>query len=478
MSYSLLPDQNVLINQAKDKVRAGCKALLIQGATGSGKTVIASEIISGAYRKEKMCFFIVPRRDLLRQTSQTLNEFGIPHSFIAAGLRTDPRMKIFVCSTSTLINRLEIIPDIAIIDETHYGGAGLDKIIKTYKAAGVIIIGLSATPWKLSGKGLGCWYDDMICGPSIRWLIDNKRLADYRAFAPDTPDLSQIKLTGGDYNQKQLAERMTDDRVLIGNSVKHYKAHATGKLGITFAVSIKHSEMLAQEYRDNGIPAMHMDGETPESERIRISRAFAMREILQLCCAELLCFGYDLASASGIKNVCIQSMTDDQPTKSLAKQSQKNGRNLRYDVEPHLFFDHAGNIREHGLPDSDREWTLADREKCSRDSAERNIAVRQCLPAQDADGITRGCGFCHKPAPICPNCKRVYMIQSREIMEKDGQLKEIEKQAAHNGKMIERKKRAYEEHQCESLADWMILAEKRGHKKAWAFMRHKNRRRK
>lgn len=456
MTYSLTADQIVSVQAVKEKVRDGYKSVLLQGATGSGKSCMAGSIIEGAYRKDKVCFFIVPRKDLLRQTSVTLREYGIPHGFIAAGMRHDPRHKIFVCSTQTLRNRVGIIPDLAIFDETHYGSTGLDKLIKLYKAAGTVIIGLSASPWKMSGQGLGMWYDAMVCGPSIRWLIDNKRLADYRAFAPSHPDLSQIKITGGDYAKGQLSERMEGDRVLIGNAVKHYKKHAMGKLGVTFGVSRKHSEMLAQEYRDNGIPAMHMDGDTPEDERKRIAVAFAKRELLQITNCDLLNFGYDLSLASGIKGVSIQCLTDCKPTKSLAGQLQKNGRNLRYDTEPHIFFDHSNNFMEHGLPDADREWTLSDRERATRGDSEKSIPVRQCT----------ACFFCHKPSPVCPHCGFQYPIDSREIEEIDGELAEIQIQA-------EKKQKRMEVGKATTYAELLQIAKERNYQPGWAWRQAK-----
>ena len=458
MTYALLPDQIDLIEHAKDKVRGGCKSLLIQGATGSGKTVIASEIISGAYRKDKMCFFIVPRRDLLRQTSATLKEFGIPHSFIAAGMKTDTRARIFVCSTNTLKNRMGIVPDIAIVDEAHFGGEGLDKIIQEYKAAGVIVIGLSATPWKLSGKGLGCWYDDMVCGPSIRWLIDNKRLSEFRAFAPSTPDLSGIKTVAGDYAQKQLAERMESDRVLIGNSVKHYKAHAMGRLNIAYCIGRKHSEIVAQSFRDAGIPAQHMDGETPDEERVRIIKAYAKREIMVLTNCDLLTFGFDLSSASGM-NVTVEAMSDLRPTKSLALQCQKWGRVLRYKPEPALIFDHGNNFREHGLPDADREWTLEDRARRGSSDGEKTIPVRQCPK----------CYFCFPPKPVCPNCQYVFTVGDREIEERDGDLSEVDSKKFEEAKKFEAKNKRMQNGRASSLADLRAIARERGYKDGWVY---------
>jgi superfamily II DNA or RNA helicase len=458
---NLLPDQIALLQQAREKVGSGCKSLLIQGCTGSGKTVIASEIVAGAYNKGKTCFFIVPRRDLLRQTSATLKEFRIPHSFIAAGYRCDTRAKIFVCSMNTVKNRMAIVPDIAIIDEGHVGAAGMDKIVARYKAAGTVIILLSATPWKLSGRGLGCWVDDMVCGPSMRWLIENKRLSEFRAFAPNTPDLSGIKVVAGDYAHKQLNERMESDRVLVGNAVKHYQTHALGKLNIAYCVSIAHSKITAQAFNDAGISAAHIDGETPDDERVRIIKAYARRELLVLTNCELLTYGFDLSSASGM-DVTVESMSDLRPTKSLALQLQKWGRVLRYKPYPAMIFDHSNNIREFGLPDADREWTLSDRDRRLGNDGEKSIPVKQCLPAEDADGVVRGCHFCHKPAPSCPNCGRVYVIQAREIDEVDGELAEI--QAA-----IASKEKRQQNGRAKTLADLHAIASERGYKKGWIY---------
>lgn len=447
----LLPDQVSLINAAKEKIRGGCRSLLIQGATGSGKTYIASEIVSGAFNKGKICNFIVPRRDLLRQTSNTFKEFRIPHSFIAAGMNTYHRNKIFICSTQTLKNRLSDSPDIVVIDEGHVGGNTLDRIIKYYKSKGAIIILLSATPWKLSGKGLGCWVDDMVCGPSIRWLIDNKRLSDYRPFAPSTPDLSQLDITGGDYAKGQLAEKMENDRVLIGNAVKHYIDHANGKLNVAYCVSVAHSEITAQAFRDAGISAMHMDGKTPDDERVKIIKSFANREIKVITNCELLTYGFDLASNSGI-DVTIECMSDLRPTKSLALQMQKWGRVLRKKDFPALIFDHANNFQEHGMPCDDREWSLEDRIKINRESGEREVQVRQCPK----------CFYCHKPAPICPNCSHLYEIQSREIKEIDGELKELE--------IIQQKKHdRMKQGRAKTMSDLWAIAKEKGYKPGWVW---------
>jgi DNA repair protein RadD len=454
---TLKPDQVTSVDAVADAFRNGHRHVLLQGATGSGKSIISTEFVRRSLLKDKRVWFSVPRKDLLRQMHEVFREFSLDHSYIAAGHSHNPFAQAHICSTDSLRSRLSRVqaPHLAIIDETHRGGEGLDKIIKWLKSNGTYIIGLSATPWKLSGEGLGCWYDHMVLGPSIKWLIANKRLSDYKPFAPDHIDLSRIKVSGGDYAKGQLSEKMEQDRVLIGNAVRHYKTHAMGKLGVTFAVSRKHSELLAQAYRDNGIPAMHIDGETPDGERKRISKAFANRELLQLCNAELLTFGYDLSTASGVKDVCIECVTDCQPTKSLAKQMQKWGRGLRYDGTQHFIFDHANNIEEHGLPCDDREWTLADREKKSRADGEKSIPVKQC----------EKCYFAHRPAPVCPNCGNIYEIQSRDIEEIEGELKEIDRNAV----LVQKKKKRMEVGQARTIDDLKRIAEDRGYASGWVW---------
>lgn len=452
---TLLPDQSESIEATATVMRRGVKSVLLQGATGSGKSYIASELVRRARAKNKRVMYSVPRRELIRQMAGTFTDFGMQYSYIAAGYSENPLAQLQIASTDTLKSRLNRIaaPDLAIIDETHFGAEGLDRIIKWLKANGSYIIGLSATPWRLSGMGLGCWYDEMVCGPSVRWLIDNKRLSDYRAFAPSTLDLSQIDVRAGDYAKGQLAEKMEQDRVLIGNAVKHYVDHAKGRLGVTFTVSRKHSELMAQAYRDAGVTAVHIDGETPDDERRRIAIGAAKGEIDQLCNVDLLTFGYDLASASGIKGKNIQIMSDCAPSKSLSKQSQKWGRNLRYDGSQHLFFDHANNFSEHGLPCDEREWTLEDRIKKKGHEGEKTIAVRQC-PAP--------CFFAHKPAPQCPQCGHVYEIQYRQIEEVEGELAEI--QAG-----IVRKKARQEVGRARTLEDLKRIASERGYKPVWAM---------
>lgn len=415
---SLYPDQSDLVARVQ-KAMPRYKSILLQSATGSGKTRIALHMMDRIRLKGNRCGFVVPRRELLRQTIESAVGFGLPYGVLAAGHKPSPFTPIQLMTAGTLARRLDKAPKLSVvfIDEAHFGGAELSRIIQHYKATGAWVIGLSATPMKTNGQGMGEWYDVMIEGPSIRWLMDNERLSDYRLFAPDTPDLSSLKVTNGDYVQKDVDGYMMSDergKVLVGNAAKHYREHAYGKLNVSFCTSIKAAEMTAQMFRDKGIPSAAVSGKTEPDELKRVIKAFARREILNITNAQLLAFGFDLSQASGI-DVTIESMSDLSPTKSLPWQMQKNGRVLRMKDDPALIFDHVGNAMEHGLPDGDREWTLESRDKRKRGDVEKTEPTRQCSE----------CFFVHRPSPTCPNCGYVYPVMSREIDEVDGELVEV-----------------------------------------------------
>lgn len=449
----LRPKQIELNTAATNEARKGHKAILIQAPTGFGKSVCATAQIKTALSRGKKCLFVVPKRDLVRQMSSTFTEFEIPHSFVAAGKQFNPFSSVYIATVGSLVNRLDrVCPDVVFIDETHVGASQLDKIIKHYRSNGAWIIGLSATPKRLDGRGLNCWYDSMVCAPSVRWLIDNKFLSDYRLFQPSIPDLAGIKTVGGDYAKGALNERMEQDRVLIGNAVQHYKTHALGKANVAFCTSIKHSELVCAEFSAQGIPAKTIDGTMSDAERRALIRAFAKREILVLCSVDLLHTGFDLASNAGMP-VTVECMSDLRPTKSLALQLQKWGRVLRYKEQPAIIFDHAGNCMNkdgtpnHGFPCEEREWSLESTEKSGRIVGEKATPVKQC-PA---------CFYCHPPAPQCSNCGHVYEVQSREIEQIDGELVELDREAM-------RQKAKIQQAQARTLDQLIELGRERGYK--------------
>lgn len=462
---SLYDDQRELVERVRAAMRTH-KSVLLQSPTGSGKSRMGASIAQSALMRGKSVGFNVPMKELRKQISNDFTEHGLDHSFVASGFKYNPFAQCFVTTTGTLSRRLETAPklDLLLLDETHNGGDGLNRVIEHYKAQGAYIIGLSATPERLDGKGLDLWYDEMIMGQSIKYLIEQGRLSDYDLYAPSKPDLSALRMSGTDYRKEDVAGFMESNSVLIGDAVKHYKQLAMGRRNVTYCASIKHSKMTCQMFNDAGIPSAHIDGEMNDEERTKIIKAFARREILNITNADLLLYGFDLAAASGDRKAVIETISDLKPTMSKAMQFQKNGRALRAkpDGSRAVIMDHASNAFnpdgsvKHGLPCAEQQWQWRGREKKRGGEAEKTIPVRQCPT----------CFMCHRPTPQCPACGHVYEINSRVLEQVDGELLHIDKDALRDVKKAERQLQG----RAESLADLVALGKRKGYSNphAWA----------
>lgn len=461
--FDLFPDQLELIDETRQKLRDGYKRILIRAETGFGKTIVSCELIRLANQKGRRCGFMVPRKQLLKQTSLSMHDYGIKnYSYIASGKYFSPRTQNYIISLQSYPARLDKAEiDVLFVDECHYGGSAMDSIINYHTKRGTIIIGLSATPEKQNGQSMGCWYDTMVEGRDLRWLIDNNRLSDYRVFVPHTVSTDGLRVVNGDFSKNQVDDLINADRVMVGSAIDYYRKHAFGNRHLTFAQNIRRSKELAEAFTAQGVPSAHMDADCSDIERTRIINQLADGKILNICSVDLLLFGFDLSAQVG-RNVPIESISDCRLTYSRITQRQKTGRVLRYKDYPAKIFDHVGNAlpERHGLPCAPVEWSLAGNKKKRKPSVSNTMAAdraKQCMK----------CYMIHAPAPACPNCGYTYPTQERiKLDEIDGELIEIDRQRAN-----ELKRKKTEEALCRTLEDWQALAQERGYKQGWAYRR-------
>tara|TARA_R100000093_G_C1939921_1_gene71733 strand:- start:253 stop:1605 length:1353 start_codon:yes stop_codon:yes gene_type:complete len=428
--------------------------VLAQAATGFGKTICAAWMARATTGKGNDITFTCHRQELVDQTSAAFTSVGVKHGFVVSKMPFAPHARVKVASVGTLKNRLDVLtpPKLLVIDEAHHcAAAGWATIVDWAKAGGAKIVGLTATPWRLSGEGLDQYFDDMITGPSVSWLIENGYLSEYRAFAPGAPDMKGVHSRAGDYVRGEIEDIM-DTNQILGDTVQHYRRHARGKKGLVFCVSVRHSEHMAARFRDSGISAQHLDGNTPSEVRRKMIRAYADGHIDVLTNVDLFGEGFDLSALAG-REVPIQAVSLCRPTMSLSLFLQQVGRALRPDDEPHIILDHAGNLMRHGFPDDDRQWTLQARKKKNRGNVGAAVPIRQC----------DHCFYVHRPAPVCPNCGHVYEIAAREVEEIDGDLGELNVRER-------RRLRLQEQHECGDIDDLIALGRKRGYKhpQKWA----------
>ena len=154
-----------------------------------------------------------------------------------------------VASIQTLAKRLDVVPkpDFIVIDEAHrVAASSYHSTLAAY--SGAHVLGVTATPERLDGKGLGDYFDVMVRGPEVQWLIDNGFLARPTYYAPSTVSMDGVSMRAGDYAKNEIAERM-DKPAIIGDAVKHYLKYAAGKTAITFCVNLKHARDVAEQFK-------------------------------------------------------------------------------------------------------------------------------------------------------------------------------------------------------------------------------------
>src|SRR5215468_9952904 len=356
MRAILRPYQTDITAEFERHVERGDRSILLVAPTGSGKTVIASAIIAGSDRR---VLVVAHRREIVNQTSEKLTARGVHHGIIQAGdeKKLRPMAAAQVASIQTLHARairsstmLMPLADLLIIDEAHHACAmTYAKVIAAYPNA--IVLGLTATPCRGDGRGLGGIFTTMIECPQVAPLIDQGYLVRSRVYAPVEPDLRGVRTVAGDYVEDELAERM-DRAKLVGDIVTHWHKYGERRRTLAFACSVGHSIHIRDEFIRAGVRAEHLDGDTPKDERDAILARLESGETEVVCNCTVLTEGFDCPDIG-----CIILA---RPTKKMGLFRQMIGRGLRpadgkSDV---VILDHSGAVFQHGLPEDRVEWTL------------------------------------------------------------------------------------------------------------------------
>ena len=341
------------------------RSVMLQMPTGTGKTRLFSSIIkdiesySSSHGAKLTCLVIVHRMELIDQIVKTLmNSYGLESGIIQAGFRQHPELTLQVASVQTLSRRLENWTEkkfnFIIVDEAHHVPAdSYLKIINAFPDAK--LLGVTATPYRLSGEGFTDIFEELIVSPSVKEFIDMGVLSkyDYYSIRPDSEiqrELDQIKKNqSGDYTDADMT-RICDNDHIRAQVVETYLKYAKGKKGIIYTINKEHNYNLCQDFREHGIRTVAIASSTPSEIRTRYIDDFKNGKIDIICNVNIFSEGFDCPDIEFIQLA--------RPTQSLSMFLQQVGRGLRISEgkEKCLFLDNVGLYNRFGFPSTKRKW--------------------------------------------------------------------------------------------------------------------------
>ncbi len=439
----------------------GYSSVAVQLPTGSGKTIIFTAVANEFISRTDPVLVIAHRTELITQAAAKLETVtNLTIGIIKAGSKPNPDSLIQVASIQTLVRRNPPPASLDIFDEAHHcHSKTYATVFRHYREKGAYILGCTATPARTDGRGLRYLYSGtpgfevLIKGSSVRELISQKYLAPFKIYSPskiiDAAN-AKIRTTGGDYNQKQLAD-LVEKTLIIGDAIDTWKKHAYLKRTVLFAVSVKHSKELAQGFRDAGIPAMHLDGKTPPKERKTLLSAFEQGRILVLCQHSIVTEGVDIPGIEAIQLV--------RPTKSLIVWFQAIGRALRPapNKENAIIIDHTDTHLNLPWPDDEIPWSL---DPISLKSGLWSIGCPKCHHVFRPSQSERD-----RQLATCPNCNVKFTFKTETSGKKLKRLKVVEIVPANFAEF----ETEYNEENLEIVQAIIDIQEEKGYQKGWVY---------
>lgn len=427
--------QRDLYQKTQDAFRHGAKRVLVCVGCGAGKSYIFAEM---ARQARGGVLVLTHRRELLDQTGRLFRDLGI-----------SARIEMILTEANRL-GQYET-PGLIITDEAHLSrSSSWMKVLDYYNT---YTVGFTATPIRLDGKPLGDIYDALVTGVSVRWLIDNHRLAPYEYYAPTVVDTDNLKVQMGDYIIKDL-ESLMIDRAIYSDVLRSWERIARWEKTIAYCVSVKHAKETAELFSAAGYPAVEIDGGTPPKRRAEIMQDFRDGKITVLCNVGIISEGVSIDDVT-----CCLLL---RPTESHALFWQQGMRSMRYQPgKVAKVIDCVGNYTRNPLFDADVEWSLTESvKKKPKLNEEGDFFIRSCPK----------CFMVFNPAPVCPYCGAEYPLHPREIEAHENiELARITAAEAEEAER-QRKEARKQQGRAQTFPELLEIGRARGYKNpaAWA----------
>ena len=362
--------QRDLLKRVEDALASPAAKIMMQLPTGGGKTRIAGELLSSWLKDGRKAVWLTHRGELATQTEGMLGEAGVLAMAIS-NIQWTPRTNapdivngVVILMAQTVSRRTAKASvwdgynsgDLMIIDEAHHAAAdGWARAINQWPGP---VVGMTATPWRLSEKeGFDHLFKELHCGSQVAALQSDKWLCRVRVLSPAEEDQirgGQVDIAG-DYSESGIELANEDRDIWTAGALRFWQQHCEDRQTLVYAVSVRHARNLVAVFNDAGVPAGVLLGDMPTSERVRLIGQFQEGTLRALINVAVATEGFDLPDAA-----CVVLT---RPTMSLSLYLQMVGRGLRpkQNDDDCVILDLAGNGLRHGLPEEEREWSLQPR---------------------------------------------------------------------------------------------------------------------
>lgn len=368
--YKLREYQTLAVNSAIDWVRKNTSPVLLELATGAGKSLICAEIaliMRGLSGKKVLC--LCPSAELVEQNAEKYALTGEKYSIYSASISKSLIHNVIFATEGTFKSVAEEKGadfSLVIIDEAHRITPTIKKIIEDMQSKNkyLRVIGMTATPYRL---GTGYIYEQDESGAKMenainpffkrkvytvggKYLVENGFLTrpvigktGVSGYSVENLSLNKSNTFSSDDLDEAFCGKGTKTSAIVADVIE--QANSISAKGVMFfAATVRHAEEIMQS-----LPAYNsalITGDTKRKERRRIISEFKKKKIKYLVNVSVLTTGFD---AEHVDVVAIL-----RPTESASLLSQIIGRGLRLSdgKEICLILDYAGNI-DRFYPDGD-----------------------------------------------------------------------------------------------------------------------------
>ncbi len=340
------PYQLLAVTGTEKAWESSCSALVVM-PTGTGKTVVFS-LIADRRKSHGRIMVIAHREELIHQAADKIQKVtGEVAEIEMADRRADMHMyeraPIVVASVQTLISGIlkkrmtRFNPKdfgTLIIDESHHAISASYREVITYftQNPDLKVVGVTATPDRGDEQALGQVFEQVAYVYEITDAIKDGYLVPIhaRSVMVEGLDYSQVRTTAGDLNGKDLADVMSNERVLQQIADAALKECGQRKTIVfappgfkqdgedSFRVSERLTEIL-NRHRPESSRLVSQD--TPKDVRAQIFKDYAHGRFQFLVNVGIATEGFD---DPGIEVVVLA-----RPTKSRALYAQMCGRGTR-----------------------------------------------------------------------------------------------------------------------------------------------------